>query len=71
MAPSSAHRPDLDEVVGEDPVSAPDPGSVDAVKAAAVPSVAMLERADSAFGSGAPLDQSSERSLVFEFSSTL
>src|SRR5919106_3031772 len=37
---------DLDQVVGEHPVAAPDPGAVDAVHQGAVPAVAVLEVAD-------------------------
>jgi hypothetical protein len=48
---------DLDQVVGEYPVSAPDRGSVPAVEEGAVPAVAALEVADPAFASGPPLDQ--------------
>jgi hypothetical protein len=52
---------DLYQVVGEDAVSAPDPGSVQPVDAAAVPVVAVLEVADASFASGAPLDELAER----------
>src|ERR687895_2033294 len=55
---------DLDQVVGEHPVAAPDPGAVDAVHQGAVPAVAVLEVADAPLGAGAPLDQPPERSGV-------
>lgn len=61
---SGCQGPDLDQVLGEDPVSAPDPGAVDAGDRAAVPAVSAVEGADSAFGAGSPCDQSAERSLV-------
>jgi hypothetical protein len=51
---------DLDQVVGEYSVAAPDGGSVPAVQAGAVPAVAALEVADPAFASGSPLDQPAE-----------
>ncbi len=57
---------DLDEVVGEDAVSAPGSGSVDAGEFGAVPAVAALEVVDTAFGSGAPFDLLAEGSPVFE-----
>jgi Group II intron, maturase-specific domain len=63
---SAGQCADLDQVVGENPVSAPDPGAVDAAELAAIPSVSALECADAAFGSGAPLDQSPEGSSMLE-----
>ena len=41
---------DFDEVVGEDPVSAPGPDAVDAGEFGAVPAVASLEVVDPSFG---------------------
>src|SRR6478609_3029359 len=57
---------DLDEVVGEYPVSAPGSGSVDAGEFGAVPSVAAFHVIDPSFASGAPLDLVAECSPVFE-----
>lgn len=51
--------------MGQDAVSGPDPGSLGAVDAGAVPAVAAFEGADSAFAAGAPLHGSSKRSSVF------
>jgi len=58
---------DLDEVVGEDAVSAPGSGSGDAGEFGAVPAVASFEVVDSSFGSGSPFDLVAEGSPVFEF----
>jgi hypothetical protein len=63
---SCCERADLDEVVGEDAVSAPRSGSVDAGEFGAVPAVAAFDVVDSAFGSGAPFDLLAEGSSVFE-----
>ena len=57
---------DLDQVVGEYPVPAPDRGSVPAVQAGAVPAVATFEVADPSFGAGAPLDQPAEAAAVLD-----
>jgi hypothetical protein len=57
---------DLAEVVGEDPVSAPDPGSGEAVKQGAVPAGSAFEVRDAAFAAGAPLDQTAEGWPVFD-----
>jgi hypothetical protein len=56
---------DLCQVVGEDPVSAPDCGAFTSVHPAAGPCVAVLEVADTSFGSGSPLDVSAEGGSVF------
>src|SRR5215207_3687014 len=55
----------LDQVVDQDAVSGPDPGSVGSVDAGAVPSVAAFEGADPAFDAGSPFDRAAERSSVF------
>jgi hypothetical protein len=52
---------DLDQVVGEDSVAAPDPGAIDAVRAGPVPAEAVLEVADPPFRARAPFDQPPER----------
>ena len=52
---------DLDQVVGQDPLSGPGPGSFQRVQARAVPSVAAFEGADPAFAAGSPLHGSPER----------
>src|SRR5262249_50272635 len=57
---------DLDQVVGEYSVPAPDGGSVHAVQPCAVPSVGVLEVADPAFGSSASLDEAEEPAVVLE-----
>lgn len=60
---------DLDQVVGQDAVAGPDPGSFGAVDADAVPAVATLEGADAALAPGAPFDCSPERGQAFAGSS--
>ena len=69
MAPSwsAGQSSDLDQVVGEDPVSAPDCGSLPAVQAGAVPAVPSFEVADSSFRTGAPPDQPVEGAAMLEF----
>ena len=57
---------DLDEVVGEDAVSAPGSGSVEAGEFGAVPAVASFDVVDPSFGSGAPFHLLAEGSAVFE-----
>src|SRR5580704_15880991 len=57
---------DLDQVVGEDAVPAPDRGSVPAVQAGSVPAVASFEVADPPFAAGSPLDQLAEAGAVLE-----
>src|ERR1700730_16119799 len=47
---------DLDQVVGEDPLSGPGFRSFEAVQAGAVPAVSAFEGADPAFASGSPFD---------------
>ena len=51
---------DLDQVVGEDPLSGPGFRSFEAVQAGAVPAVSAFEGADPAFASGSPFDGSAE-----------
>src|SRR3954452_23426457 len=58
---SGCQDADLDQVVGQDAVSGPDPGSFGGVDAGAVPSVATFEGADPAFDPGAPFDGSAKR----------
>jgi len=57
---------DLDQVVGEDPLSGPGFGSFEAVQAAAVPVVSAFDGADPAFASGSPFDGSAKRPAVFD-----
>ena len=57
---------DLDQVVGEDAVSAPGAGSCQRGQFGAVPSVASLEVVDPAFASGPPFDLGAERFSMFE-----
>jgi hypothetical protein len=52
--------------VGEDAVSAPGSGAVDAGEFGAVPAVASLEVVDSSFGSGSPFDFVAEGSSVLK-----
>jgi hypothetical protein len=49
---SASEGAHLYEVVGEDAVSGPNPGSFGAIQAAAVPSVPAFETADPAFAAG-------------------
>src|SRR3954464_3053700 len=63
---SAGQGGDLDQVVGQDGLSCPDAGPIEAVEAAAVPAVAAFEAADAALAAGAPLDDSAERRAVFE-----
>src|SRR5262245_17694323 len=62
---SGGEGTDLDQVVGEDAVSGPDPGAFGAVDAGAVPAVAAFEVADAAFAAGSPFDGAAERLSVF------
>jgi len=64
-AVSAGQDADLDQVVGQDPVPGPGPGSFGAVQAGAVPSVLAFECADPAFASGSPLDGPPERGPAF------
>ena len=57
---------DLDQVVGEDSVAAPDRCSVPAVQPGAVPAVTAFEVADPSFAAGAPFDQAAEAAAVLE-----
>ena len=65
---SAGKSADLDQVVGEYPVSAPDGGSLAAVQPGAVPAVSALEVADPAFAAGSPLDQGSEAAGMLDAS---
>src|SRR4029077_13845188 len=56
---------DLGEVVCQDSVSSPDPGSFGGVDHGAVPSVAAFQVADSAFAAGPPFHVFAERALSF------
>src|SRR5215813_13700326 len=60
----SGQGADLEQVVGEDPVAAPDGGAGPGVQAGAVPAVAALEVADASFAAGAPPDQLAEAGVV-------
>src|ERR1700677_242343 len=62
---SAGQGADLDQVVGQDPVSGPGPGSFGAVQAGAVPSVLPFECADPAFAAGPPFDGAPERGAAF------
>src|SRR5215213_8034707 len=62
---SSGDCGDLDQVVGQDPVSGPDPGPVEVVEAGAVPAVLPFEGADPGLATGPPLHCSAERPAVF------
>src|SRR4051812_24393681 len=62
---SGWQRADLDQVVGQDPVSDPDPGAVGAVDPGSVPAIAAFECADPLFDAGSPFRGSAERSSVF------
>ncbi len=66
MSESCCEGADLDEVVGEDAVSAPGSGAVDAGEFGAVPAVAAFEVVDPSFGSGAPFDLVAEGAAVFD-----
>src|SRR3954470_5971851 len=56
---------DLDQVVGQDPVSGPDPGPVELIEAGAVPAVLPFEGADPGLATGPPLHCCAERPAVF------
>ena len=58
----------FDQVVGEDAVSAPGSGSVDAGEFGAAPAVASFDVVDPSFGSGPPFHLVAEGSSVFELS---
>ena len=68
MSGSSCEGADFDQVEGEDAVSAPGSGSVDAGEFGAAPAVASFEVVDPSFGSGAPFHLVAEGSSVFELS---
>src|SRR5664279_5360200 len=57
---------DLDQVVGEDSLSAPGSGAGDGGEFGAVPAVAALDLVDPACGADAPFDLVAEGSSVFE-----
>jgi len=57
---------DLDQVVGQDPVSGPDPGAVGAVDPGAVPPVAPFQGTDPTLTPGAPLHRPAERPPPFD-----
>src|SRR5258708_13620743 len=57
---------DLDQVVGEDPLSGPGFRSFEAVQAGAGPAVSPFEGADPAFASGSPFDGSAECSAFLD-----
>ena len=63
---SAGQGGDLGQVVGEDPVPAPDRCPVPAVQAGAIPAVTAFEVADPAFTPGAPLDQLAEAAAVLD-----
>jgi hypothetical protein len=67
--PTGGEAADLDRVVGEDAVSTPDLRTCASIQPRPVPAVAALEVADSAFGSGSPLDQAAEASSMFDLAS--
>src|ERR1035441_5091983 len=62
----SGQGADLDQVVGEYPVPAPDGSPVPAVKEGPVPAVAALEIADPAFAPGPPFNQLAEAAAVLD-----
>src|SRR5918994_4676389 len=64
-ARSAGQGADLDQVVGEDSVSDPDPGAFGGVDPGSVPSIAAFEGADPAFAAGPPFHVSPKRSSVF------
>ena len=57
---------DLDEVVGEDAVSAPGSGAGDAGEFGAVPAVASFQVVDPSFGAGSPFDLVAESAPMFK-----
>src|SRR5215472_2132647 len=63
---SAGKGADLDQVVAEYPVPAPDGSSLAAVQPGAVPAVSALEVADPAFAAGSPLDQLAEAAGVLD-----
>src|SRR3954453_15770902 len=62
---SGGEGADLGQVVGQDSLPGPGPGSFGAVQARAVPPVLPLEGADPAFAAGPPLDSAAERGPPF------
>src|SRR4029450_10236073 len=66
VVPGLEQPGELDQVVGEYAVAAPDASAVDAVHAGAVPAEAVLEAADPPFTAGAPLDQPAEATPVLD-----
>jgi hypothetical protein len=63
---SSGQDTDLDRVVGEDAVTAPGSGAVDAGEFVSVPAVAVLEVVDPSVGPGPPFDFGAEGSSMFK-----
>src|ERR1700739_3776704 len=64
MAGLAGQGRDLDQVVGQDPVSGPCPGTFSTIQAGAVPAVATFEGAECRFAAGPPLDCAPERPAV-------
>src|SRR4051794_911741 len=62
---------DLGEVVGQDSVSGPDPGSFGGVDHGAVPAVVAFEVTDPALAAGSPFHGAAERALSFDGLSSL
>jgi hypothetical protein len=62
---SGGQGADLDQVVDEDSVSDPDPGTFGGVDHGSIPPVATFQGADPAFAAGTPFHMSAERSLSF------
>src|ERR1700756_5255025 len=56
---------DLDQVVGEDSVSGPDPGAFEAVDAGQIPAISAFETADAAFRPGSPFHGAAEGFSMF------
>src|SRR5664279_321794 len=57
---------DLDQVVGEDPLSGPGFRSFEVVQAGAVPTVSTFQGADPTLATGPPFHGSTERPAVFD-----
>ncbi len=66
MSISCGQGADLEQVVGEDAVSASGWGAVDAGEFGAVPAVASLEVVDPSLGSSSPFDSVAEGSSVLK-----
>jgi hypothetical protein len=63
---SAGQGGDLDQVVGEDPVLAPERCSLPSVQSGTVLAVTAFEVADPAFAAGAPLDEPMEAAAVLD-----